>query len=402
VTKRGSSEFLPGKYSLKLLQASGDLLHDKLTFNLFVREPREGMETLMPYNDLFLRAARVQPTERTPVWMMRQAGRYMPEYRAIREKYGFLDMCRNPELAVEVTLQPVDLIGVDAAILFSDILVSFPGMGLDLEFAKGEGPVIHNPIRSVGDVERLKIADPFEATGFVMEAISILRRELENKVPLIGFAGAPFTLASYAIEGHGTRDYEYTKALMWGEPAAWDLLMQKFADTTIDYLKAQIDAGAQVVQVFDSWVGYIAPRDYERYILPHSTRVLQEVSDHGKAKVDGGVPVIHFPNGATSMLDLAQKAGGDVIGVDWRLDMKHAVELIDPKFGIQGNIDPVALFAPDSELEKMVVEILEAVGTRPGHIFNLGHGIHKTSDPEKAKAMIRFVHEHSERIRSGQ
>jgi len=357
----------------------------------------------MAFNDLFLRAARLEQTERTPVWMMRQAGRYMAEYRAIREKHGFLEMCRTPELAVEVTLQPVDLVGVDAAILFSDILVSFPGMGLDLEFAKGEGPVIHNPIRTVADVEKLTVPDPYEATGFVMETLKILRPELENKVPLIGFAGAPFTLASYAIEGHGTRDYEYTKALMWSEPAAWDALLTKFADTTIAYLNAQIDSGAQVVQLFDSWVGYVAPRDYERYVLPHTTRVLAEVKAHGDTVVpDGGVPVIHFPNMGTSMLDLAQKAGGDVIGVDWRLDMKKAVEIIDPKFGIQGNIDPVALFAPDAELERMVVEILEAVGTRPGHIFNLGHGIHKTSDPEKARTMIRYVHEHSARIRGGE
>lgn len=355
----------------------------------------------MPFNDLFLRAARMQPTERTPVWMMRQAGRYMPEYRAIREKHGFLEMCRTPELAVEVTLQPVDLVGVDAAILFSDILVSFPGMGLDLEFAKGEGPIIHNPVRSAADVAKLTVADPYETTGFVMETIKILRRELENKVPLIGFAGAPFTLASYAIEGHGTRDYENCKALMWSEPAAWDELMVKFSDTVIAYLNAQIDAGAQVVQLFDSWVGYVAPRDYARYVLPHSTRVIAEVKAHGDSVVEGGVPLIHFANGGTSMLDLVQQAGGDIVGVDWRLDMKRAVETIDERFGIQGNIDPVALFAPDDELERMVVEILEAVGTRPGHIFNLGHGIHKTSDPEKARTMIRLVHEHSDRIRGG-
>jgi uroporphyrinogen decarboxylase len=356
----------------------------------------------MAYNDLFLRAARREATERTPVWMMRQAGRYMQEYRDIRAKHGFLEMCRTPELAVEVSLQPVDLVGVDAAIMFSDILVVFPGMGLDLEFNKGEGPRINNPVRSAADVARLGISDPVEDTGYVMETIKILRRELEHKVPLIGFAGAPFTLASYAIEGHGTRDYENCKALMWSDPAAWDALMDKFTDTVIAYLCAQIDAGVQAVQLFDSWVGYVAPRDYERYVLPYSARVLEAVKAYGdKIVPDGGVPVIHFPNGATSMLDLAQKAGGDVIGVDWRLDMKHAVAQIDAKFGIQGNIDPVALFAPDDELERMVVEILEAVGTRPGHIFNLGHGIHKTSDPEKARTMIRLVHEHSERIRSG-
>jgi uroporphyrinogen decarboxylase len=356
----------------------------------------------MAYNDLFLRAARLEKTERTPVWMMRQAGRYMQEYRDVRAKHGFLEMCRTPELAVEVSMQPVDLVGVDAAIMFSDILVGFPGMGLDLEFAKGEGPVINNPVRSAADVAKIGVADPIDDTGFVMDTIKILRRELENKVPLIGFAGAPFTLASYAIEGHGTRDYENCKALMWREPAAWDELLGKFADTTIAYLCAQIDAGVQAVQLFDSWVGYVAPRDYERSVLKHTKRVLDAVKAHGdKVVPDGGVPVIHFANGATSMLDLVQKAGGDVIGVDWRLDMKKAVEVIDPKFAIQGNIDPVALFAPDEALEEMVVEILEAVGTRPGHIFNLGHGIHKTSDPEKARTMIRLVHEHSERIRSG-
>jgi uroporphyrinogen decarboxylase len=356
----------------------------------------------MAYNDLFLRAARLEQTERTPVWMMRQAGRYMQEYRDIRVKYGFLEMCRTPELAVEVSMQPVDLVGVDAAIMFSDILVGFPGMGLDLEFQSGKGPIINNPVRTVDDVNKLTVADPIETTGYVQEIIKTLRKELENKVPLIGFAGAPFTLASYAVEGHGTRDYENCKALMWSEPKAWDMLLGKFADTTIDYLKMQIDAGAQVVQLFDSWIGYIAPRDYERYVLPQTQRVLAEVKAHGQKVVpDGGVPVIYFPNGATSMLNLTQQAGGDIIGVDWRLDMKDAVAQIDLKFGIQGNIDPVALFAPDDELEKMVVEILEAVGTRPGHIFNLGHGIHKTSDPEKARTMIRFVKEHSARIRGG-
>jgi uroporphyrinogen decarboxylase len=227
-----------------------------------------------------------------------------------------------------------------------------------------------------------------------METIKILRRELENKVPLIGFAGAPFTLASYAIEGHGTRDYEYTKALMWNEPEAWDQLMNKFADTVIAYLSAQVDAGAQTVQLFDSWVGYVSPYDYERYVLPYSKRVIEEVQKKG-------VPVIHFANGATSMLDLVRLAGGDVIGMDWRIDIAKGMDVIGPEFAIQGNIDPVALFGSDEALEAHVVDILEKVGNRPGHIFNLGHGIHKTSDPEKAKTMIRLVHEHSERIRAG-
>ncbi len=348
----------------------------------------------MAFNDLFLRAASNEQLERTPVWMMRQAGRYMPEYRAIREQHGFLEMCRTPELAVEVTMQPVDLIGVDAAILFSDILVPFPGMGLDLEFAKGEGPLIHNPVRTPADVDKLGVADPIDDTGFVMEAIKILRHELEGKVPLIGFSGAPFTLASYMIEGHGTREYEITKAFMWSEPEAWDRLMVKISDTVIAYLGAQIDAGAQTVQVFDSWVGYVAPRDYERSVLPYTKRVIDALTPKG-------VPIIHFANQATSMLDLVRQAGGDVIGMDWRIDIAEGARIVGPGFAIQGNIDPVALFAPEAELEAMVVDILEKVGKRPGHIFNLGHGIHKTTDPEKAKAFVRIVHEQSERIRAG-
>jgi uroporphyrinogen decarboxylase len=352
----------------------------------------------MPFDDTFLRACRREPVSHTPVWMMRQAGRYLPEYRAIRENHGFLEMCRTPELAVEVSMQPVDLVGVDAAIMFSDILVSFPAMGLDLEFAKGEGPIIHNPVRTSADVAALRVADPLEATPFVMETLKILRRELADRVPLIGFAGAPFTLASYAIEGHSTRDYENCKALMWSDPAAWDALLTKFADTTIAYLCAQIDAGAQAVQLFDSWVGYVAPRDYERSVLPHSKRVIDEVGAYGAAKVPGGVPVIHFANGATSMIDLVQQAGGDVIGLDWRLDMGRAVKLVDERFAIQGNIDPVALFAPEDALEAMVADIVEKVGTRPGHVFNLGHGIHKTTDPEKARTFVRLVHEQSARV----
>lgn len=355
----------------------------------------------MPYNDLFLRAARRERTESTPLWMMRQAGRYMPEYRAIREKHGFLEMCRTPDLVVEVTMQPVDFIGVDAAILFSDILVVFPGMGLDLEFAKGEGPVIHNPVRTAADVAKLGVSDPIEDTGYVMESITMLRRELAHKVPLIGFAGAPFTLASYMIEGGSTREYLNCKRLMWEDPAAWDRLMTVTSDTVIAYLSAQIDAGVQAVQVFDSWVGYVAPADYERSVLPHTQRVIAEITAHGNKVVEDGVPVIHFANGATSMLDLVMQAGGDVIGLDWRISMKNALHVIGDRFAFQGNIDPVALFAPDDELERVVVGILEEVGTRPGHIFNLGHGINKLTDPDKARSLVRFVHEHSARIRTG-
>jgi uroporphyrinogen decarboxylase len=347
----------------------------------------------MPFDDTFLRACRCEAVDHTPVWMMRQAGRYLPEYRAIREKHGFLEMCRTPELAAEVTMQPVDLVGVDAAILFSDILVPFPGMGLELEFSEGEGPVIRNPVRTAADVRKLRVADPIDDTGFVMEAIRILRRELADKVPLIGFAGAPFTLASYMIEGRGTREYLNCKRFMWSQPQAWDELLTVISDTVIAYLTAQIDAGAQAVQLFDSWVGYLSPHGYEHYVLPHSARVLAALSGRG-------VPVIHFANGATSMLDLVLQAGGDVIGLDWRLDIGAAMARLRPDQAVQGNIDPIALFAPDDVLEEIVVDILERVGTRPGHVFNLGHGIHKTTDPEKARTLVRLVHEQSRRILS--
>ena len=348
----------------------------------------------MALDDLFLRACRREPTERTPIWMMRQAGRYMPEYRAIRERHGFLEMCKTPELAVEVTLQPVDIIGVDAAILFADILLPLEGMGLDLEFAKGEGPVIHNPVRTLSDVRALRVSDPIGDTGYVMEAVRLLRDELREKVPLIGFAGAPFTLASYMIEGGSTRAYIKCKSMMWQEPDAWHALMEVTTETVAAYLKAQIEAGAQAVQVFDSWVGFLSPSDYAEFVLPHSARLIAEVSGLG-------VPVISFANNATAMLDLVVRAGGDVIGLDWRVDIARALERIGPDFAVQGNLDPMTLFAPVDVIERKAQELLEAVGTRPGHIFNLGHGIHKETDPEHAKALVRAVRKHSTRIRSG-
>lgn len=349
----------------------------------------------MPYNDLFLRACRREPTERTPIWMMRQAGRYLPEYRAIREKHGFLEMCKTPELACEVTLQPVDLVGVDAAILFADILLPLEGMGLQLEFARGEGPVIGNPVRSLDDVRRLRMSDPVDDTGYVLDAIRLCRAELAGKVPLIGFAGAPFTLASYMIEGGSTRAYIRCKRLMWEDPQAWDELMDVTTDTVVAYLAAQIEAGAQAVQVFDSWVGFLAPADYERSVLPHTQRLIAEVST-------AGVPVINFANNASGMLEQVASAGGDVIGLDWRIEIDKAIEVLDDRFAVQGNLDPMALFAPIPEIERMAADILERVGTRPGHIFNLGHGIHKDTDPEHARALVRAVHEHSVRIRGAE
>lgn len=341
-------------------------------------------------NDRFLRACRREEVDCTPVWLMRQAGRYMEEYMAIRRRYSFLEMCKIPEVACEVTLQPVEKLGVDAAILFADILLPLEGMGLKLEFAKNEGPVIHNPVRTEKDVENLRIIDPEEDTGYVMAAIALIRRELAGKVPLIGFSGAPFTLASYMIEGGGSRDYKNCKKMMWQAPDLWHRLMEKIAKVVLLYLKAQIKAGAQAVQMFDSWVGALSPEDYREYVLPYSRYVLEGLKEEG-------VPVIHFANNASSMLELVAEAGGDVIGVDWRIDLDKAWERIGYDRAIQGNLDPMALFAPPKVIREKVKRILERAGNRPGHIFNLGHGIHKETPVENVIALVEAVHELSRR-----
>lgn len=324
--------------------------------------------------------------ECTPIWLMRQAGRYMKEYMDIRQKYDFLTMCKTPELAAEVTLQPVRIIGVDAAILFADILLPLEGMGIDLEFAKGEGPVIHNPVRSKADVDRLRVADPHEDTGYVLEAIRIVRRELEGEVPLIGFSGAPFTLASYIIEGGGSRDYVNCKAVMYSDPDAWHSLMDKLSEVVVAYLSAQIESGAQAVQVFDSWVGCLSPEDYREYVLPHQKRVMEGLAGRS-------VPVIHFANDASTLLEMVAEAGGDVIGVDWRIDLDVAWERIGHDKAIQGNLDPIALFAPPEVIKEKAASIISKADGRPGHIFNLGHGIHKDTPVENVKYLVEVVHE---------
>lgn len=317
---------------------------------------------------------------------MRQAGRYMKEYMAIREKYDFLTMCKTPELAAEVTLQPVRIVGVDAAILFADILLPLEGMGIDLEFAKNEGPVIHNPVRSSADVEKLKLIDPHEATGYVMEAIKLIKLELDGEVPLIGFSGAPFTLASYMVEGGGSKNYINVKRLMYSEPGVWHALMEKISDVVVAYLDAQIESGAQAVQVFDSWVGCLAPDDYREYVLPHQKRVMEGLAGRG-------VPVINFANNASTLLEMVAESGGDVIGVDWRIDLDVAWERIGFDKGIQGNLDPIALFAPPEVIRDKAGAILKKAAGRAGHIFNLGHGIHKETPVEHAKYLVEVVHE---------
>ncbi len=341
-------------------------------------------------HDRFLKACRREQVDCTPVWLMRQAGRYMAEYMEIRQKYDFLTMCRTPELAAEVTLQPVNRLGVDAAILFADILLPLEGMGIDLAFAKNEGPVIANPVRTREDVDHIRIMEAEEATPYVMEAIRLIRKELDGRVPLIGFAGAPFTIASYIIEGGGSKEYKNCKAMMWQAHEVWDSLMGKIAEVLLRYLRAQIKAGAQAVQMFDSWVGALAPEDYEKYVLPYSKYVLDGLKDEG-------VPVIHFANNASSMLELVKEAGGDVIGIDWRINLDEAWKRIGYDRAIQGNLDPFALFAPPRVIEEKVRRILEMAGNRPGHIFNLGHGINKETPVENVIAVVEAVHKFSRR-----
>jgi len=337
----------------------------------------------------FLRACRRQTTEYTPIWLMRQAGRYLKEYRALRKKYSFLDMCKNPELAAQVTLQPMEKFKLDAAIIFSDILIPLEPMGVEFEFAKGEGPVFHHPLREKKDVERLKVFDPEEENSFLMKAIRIVRKELEGRVPLIGFCGAPFTLASYIIEGGHSKNYIFTKSLMYQERPAWDALMEKISEVLIRYLKAQIRSGVQAIQVFDSWVGCLTPGDYEEYVLPYSRKVIDGV---GKT-----VPLIHFATSSSTLLELMKRAGGDVIGVDWRVDIDEAWSRLAHDVAIQGNLDPVVLLGPVDLIEKNVKKILERVGDRPGHIFNLGHGLLPNTPPDHVAALIEAVHRYSPR-----
>jgi len=340
----------------------------------------------------FLRACRRQPTEYTPIWLMRQAGRYMKEYRALRKKYSFLEMCKNPEVAAQVTLQPIDKFKLDAAIIFSDILIPLEPMGVEFEFAKGEGPVFHRPVREMKDVERLKIIEPEEEIPFLMESIRIVRRELEGKIPLIGFSGAPFTLASYMIEGGHSRNYTLTKGLMYQNRPAWDLLMKKISEVLIRYFNAQVRAGVQALQIFDSWVGCLTPDDYEEYVLPYSKRVMDGV--------DKSVPLIHFATSSSTLLERMKQAGGNVIGVDWRVNLGEAWARIGYDVGIQGNLDPVVLFGPVDLIKKEVKRILDQAEGRPGHIFNLGHGILPNTPIEHVAALVEMVHEYSSRKRN--
>lgn len=337
----------------------------------------------------FLKACRREPVDCTPVWLMRQAGRYMSEYREVRNRVPFLTMCKTPELAAEVTLQPVEKLGVDAAILFADILLPLEPMGVQIEFAQNEGPVIHNPIRTLADVKTLRIIEPEEDVSFVVEAVKLVRQKLNGRVPLIGFSGAPFTLASYIVEGGHSRNYIRIKSMMYNDPSTYHSLMDKVAQVVARYLNAQIRAGAQAVQLFDSWVGCLSPRDYEEFVLPHTHRVIKEL--------EGGVPVVHFATGSSTFLELMKKAGGDVIGIDWRIDLDVAWQRLGYNVAIQGNLDPVVLFASPEEIERRARGILEQAGGRPGHIFNLGHGILPETPVKNVIALVEAVHKHGKR-----
>jgi len=341
------------------------------------------------HNSRFLKAARREPVDTSPVWIMRQAGRYLPEYRAVRDTVTFLELCKRPELAAEVTLSAREALGVDAAILFADLLPILEPMGFHLEYQKGEGPVIHNPAKRVEDVKRVKPVENIADLGYVFEAVRLIRKQLPADIPLLGFAGAPFTLASYAIEGGGSKNYVLTKSMMYNHPAAWADLMHCFTASLGRYLNAQIEAGCQAVQIFDSWAGCLSPADYRRYVLPHTKAVIDQLPSD--------VPVINFLTGNPALLPLMREAGGSIMGIDWRVDFADAWRTVGYDVAIQGNLDPVSLYADLPVLRERVADVMHAAGNRPGHIFNLGHGVMPDMDPANVKALVEMVHEMGKR-----
>ena len=333
----------------------------------------------------FLKACRGEAVDKTPVWFMRQAGRYMKVYRDLKEKYTFLEMCKTPELACEVTMQPLNVLEVDAAIIFADILLPLEPMGTGLEFSAGDGPVIPRPVRDKKAVENLLEVNAEEQLGFVGDAIKLVRNEIDGKIPLIGFAGAPFTLCSYMIEGGKSRDFTTTKMMMYDATDVWNLLMDKVCTILVNYLKMQVDAGAQAIQIFDSWVGCLTPHDYQKYIMPHLKRVFNRLKDFG-------VPLINFSTGTSTILNLVQQVGGDVVSFDWRIEIDEARKILGPDQPVQGNLDPVTLFAPLPIIRERVHDILRRAGPN-GHIFNLGHGILQHTPVDHVKAVAEMVHE---------
>lgn len=342
---------------------------------------------------LFLKACRGEATEVTPVWLMRQAGRYLKEYREIRQKVPFLEMCKNKELVAEITILPVKRLQVDAAILFSDILLVVEPLGMDLKYSQTNGPVVAQKIKSADDVDRLPELEPTKTLGAIFDAVRTTRRQLDPKLPLIGFSAAPFTLASYILEGGTSKSFLATKHFMYSDPGAWNALMEKLSRGLLEYLKGQIEAGVDAVQLFDTWVGCLGPADYRRFVLPHTRSIIQGLQ--------GTVPVIHFGTGTASFLKEMREAGGDVIGVDFRVELDRAWETIGTDVGIQGNLDPAVLCSHPGEIRAQVERILREAQGRPGHIFNLGHGILPTTPVDHARVLIETVHEVSRRMKRG-
>jgi uroporphyrinogen decarboxylase len=339
-------------------------------------------------SERFLAACRREPADATPVWFMRQAGRSLAAYRALRERYDILTLAKTPELCAQVTLMPVEALGVDAAVLFADIMLPLEPMGVDLEIEPEVGPIIHNPVRSPADVERLRLFEPAEEVAFVMEALALVRRELDNRQAVIGFSGAPFTLACYLIEGRPSREYAIAKSFMFREPHAWHELMSKLSEVAIRYLRAQVRAGAQVVQLFDSWIGILGPADYEAYVLPHMRRIFASV---------GAVPTIHFGTQTAALLELMAEAGGDVIGIDARQSLDVAWERVGDGRGAQGNLDATRLLAGWNATREGADDVLRRAAGRPGHIFNLGHGVLPGTDPALLRRLVEHVHEQTGR-----
>jgi uroporphyrinogen decarboxylase len=345
-------------------------------------------------NDTFLKACRGEETEHTPVWIMRQAGRYLPEYRAIRGKADFLTMCKTPELAAEVTLQPIDILNVDAAILFSDILIPCEAMGQGLEFHEGKGPLLGPPVRDEETVSKLFVPDPEETMGFVMDAIRLLRKELSGRVPLIGFAGAPFTTATYMIEGGTSKNFLHTKMMIYQNPALYKSFMDKVTATITEYLKAQVAAGAQAVQIFDTWGGIFCPADFREHALSYVQRIIKDLKSWMKDRGES-VPVIYFVGSTAGLLEEIKTSGADVYGVDWRINLDDAIKRLGGDVVVQGNLDPLSMFLPKDQIEDRVKDVLGRASSARGHIFNLGHGVVPQTSPENVIALVEMVHKHS-------
>ena len=341
-------------------------------------------------NDLFLKACKRQPVERTPIWMMRQAGRYLPEYRAVREKADFLTMCKTPELAAEVTIQPVDLIGVDAAIIFSDILVIPEAMGMHLEMHEGKGPVFPNPIRTEADAASLKQIDPAKDLKYVLDAVSLTKKELNNRVPLIGFSGSPWTLLTYMVEGKGSKNFSEVKKMIYNNPELAHSILDKIADAVIKYLNAKIEAGADALQIFDTWGGILTQNDFNEFSLRYIEKIVA-----GIKKIDE--PVIVFAKGVHYNIDLLSNIGADVIGLDWTMDLGKVRKQTGGKVALQGNLDPTKLYANEEKIKLEASKVLESFGEGSGHIFNLGHGILPDVPPANAKLLVDFVKEESKK-----